>query len=164
MDLTGAIDLLPDRKDLSAEVLGISNELHAEAQHERRLVGNAVSPDGLKIAFNREMRRAEKKLARRLPKEVEPIDLRKRNPAKNKAEAIERVIKLLLEGQPHLFDGTVETMSQFLTTYEGKILREANARGLPLPIEYIRSALMQIHAEGERKRAEAKARAAAFGS
>lgn len=163
MELTGAVDLAPDRKELSAENLGITKELFDQAKHEERFVGTPVTPDGLKIAFNREMRRAEERLAKKLPAKVEPIDLRKRNPAKNKAEAIERVVKILLEGQPSLFDGTVETLSRFLTTYESRILREANARGLPLPIEYIRSALTQIHAEGERQRAEAKARRAAFG-
>lgn len=142
---------------MEARELGITNELVRQSQHERRFAGSPITPEGFARAFNREAQRLALKRAtdKRAP---EPVRLRKPVPP---AEAIDRVVQLLLQSQPRLFEGTVEALGRFLSAYEEKVLREANARGLPLPREYIRAAIAAIYARGNAMRAEQARRATA---
>jgi hypothetical protein len=131
-------------------VTEISNDLYREAQHERRL-GVKVDPERLATALNREARRV---VARRLKAAGITPTTRKGiiypAPRRTPGEAMDDLAaRMAAQG---LFDGTVETLSRFLTTYEEKVLREAHARGKPLPREVIRAALLEIYRRGMAQR------------
>lgn len=137
----------------------VTNELHAQAKHERRL-GLAARPEGVAQEFNREIRRRiDRELRKKAAEDAKRSHVIRVPKPIGTRSALDKVVDMLVTSPGGMYRSTIETLAKELPSTDARLLVESYDKQADLPRHLIREALSRIHGRGEAARRAARKRA-----